>query len=177
MQKSYLHCLKDNANCMLLIDGGKAKRQPFPVADLYTAILKIIQTEESKGQIYELGGSQTYTLKELFEFMGNNLNQRPFYVDYSFDEFMRLYLAPNFSWEKAAHWLIARPDYLVKQRFDNIITKKKGVKTFHDLGITPSAAHSNLTFMTSWLLEKINLEQENKMSYEEINADDDGHSQ
>lgn len=84
----------------MLIDGGKAKRQPVVDNDIVLAVNRIMQMEESKGQIYELGGSHVYTFKELMEFIGNNLNRRPFYIDYSYEDFMKLYLSPNSNWEK-----------------------------------------------------------------------------
>jgi nucleoside-diphosphate-sugar epimerase len=170
-----MHCHNNNNNTMILVDGGKAKRQPVNDLDIVKAVTKIIGNEESKGQIYELGGSQVYTLKELFEFVGNNFSQRPFYINYSYDEFMRLYLAPNMNWEKAAHWLLIRPDYLTKQRIDNILTAKEGVKTFKDLDILPLATHHYLSDITNWLLQKVSIENETRRDWAEIDADDEGH--
>lgn len=159
---------------MMFIDGGKAKRQPVVEYDLVKAIEKIASTEESKGQIYELGGSSVYTIKELTEFFANNLNLRPFYVDYTYDELMRLYLSPNSNWEKAAHWMIVRPDYLTRLRSDNVLTKKEGVKTFEDLGIIPLATHHYISEICNWLIEKKAVERQHRYGWAEIDADDEG---
>lgn len=170
-----MHCHKHNNNTIMLIDGGKAKRQPVIEFDVVSAIQKIIERDESKGEIYELGGSQVYTIKELMEFLGNNLNQRPFYINFTYDDFMRMYLSPNTNWEKAAHWYFIRPDYLCRQRFDNIIKPNKGVKTFDDLDIQPLSIHHYIQDVSNWMLEKASIEQFGRQSYEEINADDEGH--
>lgn len=157
---------------MILVDGGKALRQPVVDLDIATAIERILQTPESKGQIYELGGPSQYTLKELFEFMGNNLNHRPYFIDYSYDELMRMYLSPNTNWEKAAHYLIIRPDYLTRARQDNIITDKEGIKTFKDLDIMPLSTHHHIRTTCNYLLEKLNLQNITAKGWDEIDADD-----
>lgn len=159
---------------MMFIDGGKAKRQPVIEYDIVNAVRKIIVDEDTKGQIFELGGSQVYTIKELTEFFSNNLNLRPFYIDYSYDELMRTYLSPNSNWEKAAHWLIIRPDYLTRLRSDNILTKKEGVKTFEDLGIIPLATHHYISEICNWLIEKKAIENRSQFGWAQIDADDEG---
>lgn len=158
-----------------MIDGGLAKRQPIVEYDINQAILNILQTQDSIGQTYELGGSQVYTLKELFEFLANNLRFRVTYSNYTYDDFMRLYLSPNSNWEKAANWMIARPDYLSLQRVDNIITEKSGIKTMKDLHITPLATHHYISDIANWMEEKAAPENMERLSFEEIDADDEGH--
>lgn len=160
---------------MILVDGGKVKKQPVMDTDIVHAINRILTTEESKGQIYELGGGQVYTLKELLEFLGNNLQQRPFYIDYTYDELMRTALSPNSNFEKGAAWLLIRPDYINKQRIDNVITPKKGVKTFEDLDIMPVTAHQYIRMISNWLNEKIALETMHSRGLDEIEADHEGH--
>ena len=158
-----------------MIDGGNVKRQPIVEYDINQAILNILQTQESIGQTYELGGSQVYTLKELFEYLANNLRFRVTYSNYTYDDFMRLYLSPNSNWEKAANWMIARPDYLSRQRVDNIITKKEGIKTMEDLHIIPLATHHYISDIANWMEEKAAPERMDRMSFEEMDADDEGH--
>lgn len=160
---------------MMLIDGGKALRQPICETDINQAIMNILDTQDSIGQTYELGGSQVYSLKELFEYFANNLKHRFTFIDFSYDDFMRMYLSPNTNWEKAAHWLLIRPDYLTMQRVDNIITKKKGIKTIEDLNILPLATHHYLADVSNWLLEKAAPETMSRLSLEEMEADDEGH--
>jgi|JI10StandDraft_1071094.scaffolds.fasta_scaffold102972_3 hypothetical protein len=157
----------------MLIDGGKAKRQPVVDNDIVLAVNRILQMEESKGQIYELGGSHVYTFKELMEFIGNNLNRRPFYIDYSYEDFMKLYLSPNSNWEKAANWVKIRPDSLVQMRKDNLIIKKQGVKTFEDLNIIPLATHHTISDLCNWLIQKVTIESYDNRSIAELEGHDD----
>ena len=160
---------------MILIDQGKAQRQPVIEFDIVQAVQNILASQESIGQIYELGGSQVYTIKELLEFLGNNLQQRPFYIDFKYDDLMRMYLSPNTNWEKAAHWLLLRPEYLSRQRVDNIVIKKEGIKTFADLGITPLATHHYISDVANFMLQKLAIESIHRRSHEELDADDEGH--
>jgi len=169
------HCYHSNNNHMMLIDGGRVKKQPVAVNDIYQAVERIIHLEESKGQIYELGGSQVYSLKELLEFYANNVNHRPFFLDMSYDDFMRMYLSPNSNFEKAIHWLLARPDFITRQRIDNVITPKKGIKTFADLEILPIAASQYVGDDANYAYEKVYTTESNYRDVEEIDADDDGH--
>lgn len=52
-----------------LVGGGKTRFQPVGVNDLAEAIVAVIERDESKGRIYELGGPNTYTFKELMQLM------------------------------------------------------------------------------------------------------------
>ena len=160
---------------MILIDGGKAKRQPVTKFDIVKGVEKIIADDMTKGQIYEMGGGSVYTLKELYEFMGNNLNYRPFYNDYSYDDLMRMYLGPNSNWEKSAHYFIIRPDCLTTQRMDNIIKPKEGIKTFDDLDILPGSIHHYIADICNWLLQKQATTNLATRDWAEIDADDEGH--
>lgn len=94
-----MHCHHHNDNTILMIDRGRAKRQPCIDNDIALAIINILKLDESRGQTYELGGPHVYSLKELFEFLANNLNQRHVYVNYTYDDFMRMNLSPNSNWE------------------------------------------------------------------------------
>jgi hypothetical protein len=170
-----MHCAHGNEKHILLIDNGKAKRQPIVEYDINQAVVNILQTQESIGQTYELGGSQVYTLKELFEFMANNMFWRVTYSNFKYDDFMRMYLSPNNNWEKAANWMIARPDYLTMQRIDNVITKKDGIKTMDDLHIIPLATHHYISDIANFMAEKSAPENPQRLSIEEQDADDEGH--
>ena len=167
--------MKHNESHMLLIDEGKAKRQPIVEFDINKAIFNILTMPETIGETYELGGPQVYTHKELFEFIGNNLGLRMTYSNFTYEEFMRLYYSPNINWEKAAHWAIVRPDYLASCRVDNIIKKREGVKTIEDLHILPLATHHYIADVANWFTDKKASENESVRSLEEQNADDDGH--
>jgi len=48
-----------------LYDGGATKMQPVYVHDVVKAFVETLKFEESKGKLYEFGGPETYTVKEL----------------------------------------------------------------------------------------------------------------
>lgn len=89
----------NNNGHIYLLGDGESKRQPVLDYDVCLAVHNAIQMDETRGQIYELGGPHVYTHKELFEYLANNLNHRPKYISLKFKDFMELYLAPNSYWE------------------------------------------------------------------------------
>lgn len=52
-----------------LIGGGKTKLQPVYVGDVADAVLAVLAREETAGQIYELGGPDVLTLREIYQTM------------------------------------------------------------------------------------------------------------
>ena len=52
-----------------LFGEGETKFQPIYVSDLCKAIVTILDKEEIDQNIYELGGSQVYTFKEMMEIL------------------------------------------------------------------------------------------------------------
>jgi hypothetical protein len=89
---------------------------------------------------------------------------------------MKLHLSPNMNFEKAIHWLLARPDYCAEQGVDLVVNKRDGVKTLEDLYITPLAAHFYLNDIANFLPDRMNPETAAVRNYDEFDADDDGHA-
>ena len=52
-----------------LIGGGKTKFQPVFVADLAQAIVNALGMDETKGKVYEVGGPEVYSFREILEFI------------------------------------------------------------------------------------------------------------
>jgi NADH dehydrogenase len=50
-----------------LIGGGKTRFQPVYVGDVAAAVMKAIENESAQGKIYELGGEEIVTFKEIME--------------------------------------------------------------------------------------------------------------
>jgi nucleoside-diphosphate-sugar epimerase len=143
----------------MLLDEGKAKRAPVTDHDVCLAVVNALTLENTKGQIFELGANQTYTLRELYEYFSNAMSHRPKYISYSFEDFMKLHLGPNFNFEKSVNWLISRPDYLSELRYDIVPQKRDGIKTFEDLYITPVAPHHSILDLSNWMIEKLVLDK------------------
>ncbi len=171
----YLHCWHNNNGTVLLLDDGRCLRQPVLDEDVATAIFNMLQLENSVGQTYELGGLHRYNLKELMEFFSNSLNHRPRFINYSYEDFMKLNLSPNFNFEKAVHWLVARPDYSAEMRTDIVVNRRDGVKTFEDLNIIPVATHHVLNDLGNWYMDRLTVERNGVRNNDEEDANDDAH--
>ena len=52
-----------------LIGGGETRFQPVYVGDVAQAVVAALERDDCQGQIYELGGPQTYTFAELMHYM------------------------------------------------------------------------------------------------------------
>ena len=83
-----------------------------------------MQLDDSVGETYELGSVHQYTMKELMEYFSNCLNHRPRFVPVTFEDLMKLNLAPNFHFEKQVNWLLARPDLSAELRTDIVVNKR-----------------------------------------------------
>lgn len=59
-----------------LVDGGRARFQPLVVHDLVAAIVAASRLPQARGQVYELGGPQIYSFKELLNMTLSGLGQR-----------------------------------------------------------------------------------------------------
>ena len=67
-----------------LIGGGRTRLQPVHVDDVATAVLRAVETRAASGQIYELGGPQTLSLKQCFEEIARSLGRHPHYFSIPF---------------------------------------------------------------------------------------------
>ena len=61
-----------------LIMGGKTKFQPVYVVDVCRGIIKILKQDTFRGKIYELGGPEIYSFKELMQILLKIINRRRF---------------------------------------------------------------------------------------------------
>jgi len=169
----YLHCWSNNNGTVLLLDEGRALRQPVLDKDIALAIINMLQLDNSVGQTYELGCLHKYNLKELMEYFSNCLNHRPRFVSVSYEDFMKLSLSPNINFEKIVNWLIARPDVSAELRTDIVTDKRDGVKTFEDLHIIPVSPHQVLMDWGNWFMERQTPEMFTERDHDEMDADDD----
>jgi NADH dehydrogenase len=115
-----------------LIGGGATKFQPVYVGDVADAMSRALENKQCCGQLYELGGPQTYSFRELLEVMLHEINRKRYLV--------------NMPWGLAklkAAFLELMPQPLLTRdqvdllKRDNVVSS--GTKTFRDLGIHPTA--------------------------------------
>ncbi len=60
------------------IGGGETRLQPVYAGDVAQAIANAIARDDTSGKIYELGGPSVYSIKELYEFIGETIDRERF---------------------------------------------------------------------------------------------------
>jgi NADH dehydrogenase len=99
------------------------------------AIVRILQSSETQGRVYELGGPQIYTFRALLELMMKETGRH------------RRFFNMSWSFAKAhagMHEMLPLPRPLITRdqvdllRTDNVIRDERS-KKLRDLGITPTA--------------------------------------
>jgi NADH dehydrogenase len=63
-----------------LIAGGRTRLQPIHVCDVAEAICVCASDPATSGNVYELGGPQSYTLREVIRMIAARLGRRPLLV-------------------------------------------------------------------------------------------------
>ena len=112
-----------------LIGGGKTKFAPIYVGDVAKAIVKALELNNSEPKIYELGGPENYSFKELMEILLNEIKKK------------RLLISIPFGFAKfQSYFLQMMPNPLLTQdqvellKHDNVVSGN--YPTLKDLGIT-----------------------------------------
>jgi len=120
-----------------LIGGGLTYFQPIYVGDIAKSIVAVLEKEEINNNIYELGGPQTFTFKELMKILLKQIKKKRFLVPipFSFAKFQAKILQ-----------LLPKPllttDQVEMLKYDNIVTNK--YPTLKDLKISPKTLESVL---------------------------------
>ena len=113
-----------------LIGGGNTKFQPIYVGDVAKSIVSILEKEKIDQNIYEIGGPQIYTFKELIEILLKVIKKKRFLISIPFS--VAKYQAKVFE-------LFPKPllttDQVEMLKYDNIITGN--CPTLKELGIVP----------------------------------------
>jgi uncharacterized protein YbjT (DUF2867 family) len=122
------------APALPLIGGGLTRFQPVFVGDVAEAIARAVDGEAKTGTVYELGGPDVRTFKELMEFVLQTIERRRFLVSLPFGlarfmaAFLRLLPSP-----------LLTPDQVEQLKADNIVSDAAETegRTLRALGIEP----------------------------------------
>ena len=121
-----------------LIGGGKTKFAPIYVGDVAKAIVKALELNNSKPKIYELGGPENYSFKELMEILLREIKKKRFLISipFGFAKFQSYFLQmlPN---------PLLTPDQVELLKHHNIVSGEH--PTLEDLGITGTPIQSILS--------------------------------
>lgn len=122
-----------------LIGGGHTRFQPAFAGDVAAAIAKAVAGETQSGAIYEVGGPEVSTFKELMEFVLATIERRRLLIPVPFAlakmQAALLALAPN---------PLLTPDQVELLRYDNVVSDaaKRDSRTLEGLGIVPRSAEA-----------------------------------
>ena len=120
-----------------LIGGGKTKFAPIYCVDVGKAIVQALELKNTKPKIYELGGPENYSFRELIEILLGEIKKKRFLVNIPFNiaKFQSYFLQmlPN---------PILTMDQVELLKYDNIISGE--YPTLKDLGIQGKTIHSIL---------------------------------
>jgi uncharacterized protein YbjT (DUF2867 family) len=117
-----------------LIGGGHTKFQPVFAGDVATAFAAAVGGETRPGTIYELGGPETFTMREIMVYVLKTIERRRLLVPLPFGlakiEAMVLQFLPG---------ALLTPDQVELLRTDSIVSETAADerRTFAGLGITP----------------------------------------
>src|SRR5260221_1273240 len=122
---------------MSLVGGGHTRFQPGFAGDVAEAIAKAVGGETKPGSIYELGGPEVFTFKELMEFVLRTIERRRLLVPLPFGlaklqaAFLALMPKP-----------LLTPDHVELLRYDNRVSDAANVegRRLPRLGIAPRSA-------------------------------------
>tara|TARA_B100001123_G_scaffold239095_1_gene267634 strand:- start:608 stop:1549 length:942 start_codon:yes stop_codon:yes gene_type:complete len=112
-----------------LIGGGKKKFSPIYVGDVAKAIVKSLDLLNSEIKIYELGGPENYSFKELMQILLNEIKKKRFLIPIPYEiakilsYFLQILPKP-----------LLTPDQVEMLKYNNIVSGDH--PTLKDLGIT-----------------------------------------
>lgn len=123
-----------------LIGGGSTKIQPVYVFDVAAAVVSALKDDgSSMGKIYELGGPDVFTVRELAELMYDMIREWPRYVSVPFP-IAKAFAMPRELLLKKVPFPLPNPDIFNLDQI-NALTEdtvvSKDALTFNDLGIVP----------------------------------------
>ena len=120
-----------------LVGGGKSKFAPIYVGDVAKAIVKALELNNSEPKIYELGGPENYSFKELMEILLREIKKKRFLITipFGFAKFQSYFLQmlPN---------PLLTPDQVELLKHNNIVSGDH--PTLKDLGISGTPIQSIL---------------------------------
>jgi len=120
-----------------LIGGGKTKFAPIYVGDVAKAIVKALELSNSESKIYELGGPENYSFKELMEILLTEIKKKRFLmpIPFAVAKFQSYFLQmlPN---------PLLTPDQVEMLKYNNVVSGE--YPTLKDLGISGTLIQSIL---------------------------------
>lgn len=127
-----------------LIGGGKTRFQPVYVDDVADAVCASLEQADARGRIFELGGPEVFTFRELMEIMLREIGRPRFLAPIPFPAASFI----GFVGQIAGKLPFVEPpltqDQVKLNKVDNIVNTDDSVGVIADLGIEPQTLESVL---------------------------------
>ncbi|PRT53445.1 NADH-ubiquinone oxidoreductase subunit, mitochondrial [Wickerhamiella sorbophila] len=129
----------------LTANNGQEVIYPTHLLDLATALEKIVYDDATAGQLFELYGNESFTMREIHDQVKDGVKKDLHFVNLP-KKVLKL-IAEFF--QVAAYWQgPLTPDEVERMFVNQVISKD--AKTYADLGITPQKLADHLLFMVRW---------------------------
>ncbi|MEO1251682.1 MAG: complex I NDUFA9 subunit family protein [Pseudomonadota bacterium] len=122
-----------------LIGGGKTRFQPVYVDDVADAVCEALERPEAKARIYELGGPNIYTFRELMEFMLSEIGRARLLVPLPFPIASMIGLVGEFLGRLPFVEPPLTRDQVRLLKVDNVVNTDGSVGVLADLGVEPDS--------------------------------------
>lgn len=122
--------------------GGRTRFQPVYVGDVAAAVTAALTAPETPGGVYELGGPQVYTFKELMTLMLEEIRRPRWLAPTPFPVAWLLGLVGEASGMLPFVEPFLTRDQVTLLKRDNVVTPREGVGTLADLGVAPTAVEA-----------------------------------
>jgi len=120
-----------------LVGGGKTKFAPIYVGNVAEAIVKALELNSLESKVFEIGGPENYSFKELMEILLVEIKKKRFLINvpFSFAKFQSYFLQmlPN---------PLLTPDQVELLKYNNVVSGN--YPTLKDLGITGTSIQNIL---------------------------------
>ncbi len=100
-----------------LIGGGKTKFEPIYVGDIAKAIVKALELDNSEPEIYELGGPENYSFKELMKILLTEIKKKRYLMPIPFG----ITKLKSYFFEMLPKPLLTR-DQVELLKYDNVVS-------------------------------------------------------
>ncbi|MEZ5971751.1 MAG: complex I NDUFA9 subunit family protein [Hyphomonadaceae bacterium] len=121
---------------MPLIGGGKTRLQPIFVGDVADAVVAALGMREAQGRIYELGGPQVYTFKQVLQLVCDETDRHPFMLPLASVIAQPIGLIVNWVFGLLPWDPPLTGDQVTMLRRDNVVGADANTRTIAELGVT-----------------------------------------
>lgn len=118
-----------------LIGGGEMRFQPVYVRDVAQAVQAVLERDSSKGRIYELGGPEVFTLRQILQYVMRVTGREKMLLPISFP----LATLMGLLYELTPFPMLTR-DQVKLLHYDNLVDER--AHSFRELGISPTAVQA-----------------------------------